>query len=247
MRALKINVFIKESYNNVFFTLTNVKGQVILKLSQGLFKESGISFKRSKPFFYDKMIKSLVLELYNRGLFRVGLNRFLFKKFILSVFVKTFGVVLNSFSKSKKSSLRPMFGKSTSSIHSTNFVKYLLNLKKRKVQGNEDGQNTIKIDAKVSASKFVELENEKVKIWKNKTFKRYTFLRELYFLFYKIFLLFRKFFFINIILVLNGFFSRRLKYLILNLGFFEFLNIYYLLDFLPRAHNGCRPKKMRRL
>ena len=95
MRALKIKIFIKESYNNVFFTLTNVKGQVILKLSQGLFKESGVSFKRSKPFFYDKMVKAVVFELYNRGLFKVGLNRFLFKKFLLFIFVKIFGIIFS--------------------------------------------------------------------------------------------------------------------------------------------------------
>lgn len=302
MRSLKVNIFVKESYNNVFITLTDLRGRVILKLSQGLFKESGLSFKRSKPFFYDQIIKRLVLQLYDLGLFKIGLNRFLFKRFILSIFVRIFGGIFdkglnfnltvdgeNYESKSFEfisfwlesnycKAEEELFLKNKTIEEERNKLGYIEKEEEEYMDDDDENFGSIfdyeKYDdefwkrwedeekyylgeydyEKEEYSKVNEIVNSE----ENGTDEdiidnffniesRYDFLRSLYFFFYKIFVLFRKYFFINIILVLNGFFSRRLKHLIINLDTFEFLNIYYLVDFLPVAHNGCRPKKIRRL
>lgn len=214
LESFRVYVLVKESYNNIFVTVVDLEGCVMAKLSQGLFKESGLSFKKSKPFFYDQIIKAVVIRIYKSGLFQVGLNKFIFRRFILANFVYLF-----------ESILKP--GGLVGSSRVSDLIHTWLEIDFGSIENtmlDEDEDDF--------------LEGQK---------PDYDFLRSLYFFFYKLFSLFEKYFGVNVVLSLNGFFSRRLKYFIFNLAGFEFINLHYLVNYLPVAHNGCRPKKVRRL
>lgn len=215
LESIRAYVLVKESYNNIFVTVVDLEGRVMTKLSQGLFKESGLSFKKSKPFFYDQIIKAVVAKIYKSGLFQVGLNKFIFRRFVLANFVHLF-----------ESILKPG-GFALSSSRVSNLI-----------------YTWLRIDAE--SIKSLEGDDEDDELLAGKK-PDYDFLRSLYFFFHKLFSLFERYFGVNVILSLNGFFSRRLKYFIFNLVGFEFINLHYLVNYLPVAHNGCRPKKVRRL
>src|SRR5690625_395901 len=94
LESVNTYVLVKESYNNIFVTVVDLEGRVMTKLSQWLFKESGLSFKKSKPFFYDRIIKSVVSRVYKSCLFQVGLNKFIFRRFVLANFGHLFDSIL---------------------------------------------------------------------------------------------------------------------------------------------------------